>query len=369
MARRVTRIAFAATWAVAFVVVTAGVARAAFTASTVVSQAPITTLSLVAPASVTATTSDTCANVAVTWSAVSGATAYRIERSTVAGAWTAATTTGSVTTWTDTTGLSGTTVTYRVWARHASSGWESASAATSSALVCGIQNVTDLAVTNPCSSTVLTWSAPTGVTSYDIQRRVNGGAWTPLATDQATTGYTDATVHALDATVEYQVRPGTGTTANGNWTSSATIAAWKPFYVISVAIANSAAGTLGTLNAGDTVTVAFSKPVTTGTIASSIVTDSAGGNRGLYLGTTNSGTSVIGRLLPNTTNFGANAAYAGTVAWTNANTTWTWTSSVAGTTMSGSLGADTWTAGTGVKCAADGSSLVAAPAPNASGRW
>lgn len=364
-----TRIAIAALCALPLLGAAARVAEAAFTAAGVVTQQPLGTLLLAAPSTAAATTSNGCSTVALVWSAAPGATAYRIEVQVAGGAWTPLTTVAAVTAHTDTTaGRQGTTVTYRVFARHAASGWESANPAVTTALACGIQTVTDLAVTNPCSSTALTWSAPAGTNRYDVQRRVNGGAWTVLVNDQAATTYTDATVHVANAVVEYQVRSGVNTT-NGLWSASRSVASWQPFRVVSVSIGNS--GVLGTLNAGDTITVNFSKPVARTSVAGSVAVDHAGGDRGLYLGTGTVGTGGIGRILPATATFGATVTYAGNVTWSNADATWTWSPTAGGTTMSAALGAsDTFTAGTGARCAADGTSaLLTSPAPTTSGRW
>ena len=348
-----------------------GVAWAAFTSSTVAASQTLATLQLGNPsgASAVKTTSSAtaCTAITLTWTAAASADAYRIEVRENAGAWTdLVTETGTVTSWVDATTHTHADVEYRVHARDASSNWEGTTPAAPALVTCGVAPIDDLAAANPCSSSTLTWTAPNGATRYDVRRRVNAGAWSAnLVTDQSTLTFSDATAHALGAVVEYQVRPGT-TTVDGNWSTSATIASWSPFRVQSIVVANS--GTLGTLNAGDTVSVAFSKPVLRSSLAATTVrTDKTGGSGGLYPGATASTTAGIGATA--FASFGTTGTYAGTIAWTNADATWTWTSSVAGSTMTAALANELFTAGTGPKCAADSTALVGTNQPTSSGRW
>lgn len=343
-------------------------AVAAFTAAETVAQQPLRTLQLVPPSSITSSTTDACASIALSFPAAAGATSYRIDVAEGSDPFrTLVADTGNVTSWTDASGYTGTTVQHRIWARDAASGWRSSGSVDSATLTCGQPPVTDLMATNPCSSTRLAWTAPAGASHYDLQRRVNGRSWSDLATDHAATSYTDTTMHPAGATVEYQVRPGSGT-GDGAWSSTAAIGSWQPFRVQSVSVANS--GALGTLDAGDTITVSFTKPVARSSIGvSSIRVEASGGSRGLYLAATSASTSGVGRVHTAAGMFGASATYPGRVAWSNADATWTWSSSGAGTTMASSLVRETWTVGSGPKCAVDGSSLVGSPAPTLAGRW
>lgn len=350
-----------------------GVAWAAFTSSTTATQS-LATLLLANPASSTATITTqgptACTAITVSWPAAANADAYRVQVREDGGGWSdVVTETGAVTSIVDSATHSHVDVEYRVYSRDAGSDWEGTTPAMSNLVTCGVAPVDDLAATNPCSSTTLTWTAPNGANRYDIRRRVNAGTWSTLVTDQVTVGYSDATQHALGAVVEYQVRPGTAT-VDGNWTASATIASWSPFRVQSIVVANAGAGAvLGTLNAGDTVTVNFSKPIQRASLpAASVRTDKTGGAGGFYPGSAASTTATVGKTAFSA--FGTTGTYAGTIAWTNADASWTWTSTVAGSTMTAALANEAFTVGTGVKCAADGATLLsAATQPTSSGRW
>ncbi len=375
--RRALRLPLLATVVVAMgVSALGGVAWAAFTSAASASQA-LGTIQLGNPASamatVTASTSTSCTAITVAWPAATSADAYRVQVRTNGGAWTdLVTETGTVTSHVDTTARTHTKVEYQVFSRDAGSNWEGAAPAVSNPVACGVAPVVDLAASNACTSSTLSWTAPMplGTFNYDVQRRVNNGTWSTLATDQTATTYTDATVHPLNAVVEYQVRPGIAL-LNGNWTTSATIASYAPFRVESLQVAN--AGTpnvLGTLNAGDTVTVTFSKPVLRSSLTStSVRADGGGADRGFYPGaTTSTTTATIGKSAFSA--FGAQVTYPGTVAWTNADDTWTWTSTGSGTTMTAALNNEAFTIGTGPKCAADASvGLNGTYAPTSSGRW
>jgi hypothetical protein len=347
-----------------------GVAWAAFTSAATASQT-FATLQLGNPASATATitasSASACTSVTVAWPAAASADTYRVQVRENGGAWgDLVTETGAVTSYVDATTHTHADVDYRVYSRDASSDWEGATPAATSTITCGVAAIDDASATNPCSSSTITWSAPNGANRYDVRRRVNGGSWSAnLVSDQLARTYSDPTVHALGAVVEYQVRPGTAT-VDGTWSSSATIASWTPFRVQSIVVANSA--TLGTLNAGDTISIAFSKPVLASSLTStSVRADNGGADRGFYPGSTASTTAGPGKSA--FSSFGATANYAGTVGWSNANATWTWTSSVAGTTMTAALANEAFTVGTGPRCAADSSALVGTNQPTSSGRW
>lgn len=356
--------------AIAVVGALGGVAWAAFSANASASQS-LATLQLGNPpsasASITGSTSTACTSITITWGAATSADTYRIEVRENGGPWSnLVLETGAVTSFVDTAVRTHAEVEYRIHARDADSDWEGSTPRQANLLTCGVAPVDDLAVTNPCSRTLLTWSAPTGATTYDVQRRVNGGGWTAVATNQATTGFTDTTVHAAGALVEYQVRPGVGTTVDGNWTAAASITNWQAFRILSIVAGNS--GTLGTLNVGDTVVVTYSKPVLLSSVTVHSMRTVSGATGGLYLNTTTTSTNGSGRLTTASV-FGTTGAYAGGFGWSAANTVYTWTSNVAGSTMTAAFNNNVYTVGTGTRCAADSTTLVNTSAPTSSGRW
>ncbi len=92
--------------------------------------------SLGAPSSVTAITSDACATIAVSWTAGTNANDYVVQVKVGAGSWTVLDSgTGNVTTITDTTGYTATSVQYRVTSRLTGTSWHGGPA-TSASLSC-----------------------------------------------------------------------------------------------------------------------------------------------------------------------------------------------------------------------------------------
>lgn len=358
---------------------------AAFTDQTTNPGNATASLTLGATASVTATAPATSAvdslckanNIDIAWNAVTNADSYRVQVSVDGGAWTDVNgETGNVLTIPDPNSYqTNQSVQYRVYARINAPNWESSTPVTSNTLQCG---VVDLAAVQLCSNDVrLDWTGGAGSNRWDIQYSANGGAWTSVANNQNLGAgpnytYTAATNFTDGDDVRYQVRPGYSTTADyGSWSNSTAqlvdtgLLNWQNFRVRSVAVANS--GLLGTLNAGDTIVITFSKPVSTGTVTISSMRTRTGTNR-LYLAATTNVDYQIGAVTTGAI-FGTTANYAGTLAWSAGNTVLTWTSSGAGTTMSADLSTSTaWTRSTTVKCN-DGATSITTTMPAYSGRW
>ena len=353
-----------------------GVSRATFTAQTTNPSNVLTGLALTTPAAPTASTANACGTITVSWGAVTGATAYQIEAKTLnAASWTVLTSTATGTSYPDTTGsvtYNNRTVLHRVTALISGTTWASATSAASTGLACGVGEVSNLAVTNPCSKDTLTWTAAAGANNYDVDYSTTGGApWTSLVVNQATVNYSDLTQFAIGANVTYQVTPGNGVT-NGT-PVTVTQSAWSDFRANAVTFANT--GTLGTRNANDTVTVVFSKPALTPISGTNLNLTSIVTTRkvaylaasGAAVGSTQIGVSTD----PGFQFVNATITNTGTTTLSADGLTWTWTS-VGGTanTMAHAL-TGTWATGTAVgfaACAADSTALKAT-APTQSGSW
>ncbi len=315
-----------------------------------------------------ATTTTTCTPVNVSWTTDPLADSYEIEVRLDGGAWSSANAdTGNVSTWADPTGYANVDVEYRIRSILSGTAWHSAWVQTP-VLECGVN---DLAATNPCSKTVLTWTPAAAATTYDVQRRVNGGAWSGVVNnynDGGTGTYTMTTVHPNGSVVEYRIRPGIGNAGNGSWSTIATIGDWQAFYVQSVSVANG--GAAGVLDANDTLTINFSKPVATATIplANSMRTRTGATNY-LYLAATANTNQQIGRLtLPVT--WSATANHAGVPVWNGDNTQLTWTSTGgAGTNMVVPLATTGWTRSTVARCEDGTTTLATTPTPATAGQW
>jgi fibronectin type 3 domain-containing protein len=134
------------------------------------------------------------AQVALTWSASTGATGYNIKRGPSSGAETqlATSTTAS---YTDSTAKNGTKYFYVVSATNSTN--ESANSnevsATPTAPAQAPPTPTNLAATAGNVQVALTWSASSGATSYHVKRSTTSGAETQIAAPTATS-YTDTSV-------------------------------------------------------------------------------------------------------------------------------------------------------------------------------
>lgn len=93
----------------------------------------VTSGTLGAPSSVTTTTSDACATISVSWTAGTNADYYVVQVKVGAGSWTVLNSgTGNVTTITDTTGYTSTSVQYRVISRLSGTSWHGGPATSAS---------------------------------------------------------------------------------------------------------------------------------------------------------------------------------------------------------------------------------------------
>jgi fibronectin type 3 domain-containing protein len=140
-----------------------------------------------APAILSATAGDS--QVALTWSASSGATSYNVLRSENGGAYTQVTSTSS-TSYTDTGLANGTQYCYEVQAHNTAgtSQPSSSQCATPTLQVPAVPTI--LSATAGDSQVALTWSASSGATSYNVLHSENGGAYTQV-TSTSSTSYTD----------------------------------------------------------------------------------------------------------------------------------------------------------------------------------
>ncbi|MGN1120504.1 MAG: leucine-rich repeat protein [Oscillospiraceae bacterium] len=159
--------------------------------SAVVKATPASTV----PQNVKATAGDK--QVTVTWSAVNGATKYRVQR--LNGSTWATVATPTAATYTDTGLTNGTTYSYRVLAQ-VNGAWSGVSAVAKAAPKVNIipQNVSAAA---GAKSVTVTWSAVEGASQYRVQR-LNGSTWTTINYPK-TNSFTDT---GLTAGTEYSYR-------------------------------------------------------------------------------------------------------------------------------------------------------------------
>jgi fibronectin type 3 domain-containing protein len=172
-----------------------------------------------APANLGATAGN--AQVALTWGASTGATAYHVKRSTVSGAETQIAA-QSGTSYTDTTVTNGTKYFYVVSAVNATG--ESANSnevnATPAAPAQAPPAPTSLAAAAGNAQVALTWNASTGATSYHAKRSTASGTETQIAAP-TTNSFTDTT--ATNGTKYFYVVSAvnaTGESANSNEVSA-----------------------------------------------------------------------------------------------------------------------------------------------------
>jgi len=128
--------------------------------------------------------------VALSWSASAGATSYTVKRSATSGSGYTTVATGVTATSYTNTGLSdGTTCYYIVTAVNASG--ESASSSEVNATTTPAAP-TGLTATGGAQQAVLSWTASSAATSYNVKRATtSGGSYTTVATGVTATSYTD----------------------------------------------------------------------------------------------------------------------------------------------------------------------------------
>ena len=176
-----------------------------------------------APTSLTATGGN--AQVALSWSASTGATSYKVFRSTTSGSYTYTTPLTTVTTasYTNTGLTNGTTYFYVVRAGNAGGESGNSNQATATPSAPAPSAPTNLTATGGNAQVTLGWSAVTGATGYKVFRATTSGGYnyaTPLATT-STVGYTDASA-TNGTTYFYVVRAvnAGGESANSNQVSA-----------------------------------------------------------------------------------------------------------------------------------------------------
>jgi xyloglucan-specific exo-beta-1,4-glucanase len=150
-----------------------------------------------APTGLTATPGST--QVALGWTASSGATSYNVKRSTVSGSGYAQVTNVATTSYTNTGLTNGTTYYFVVTALNA--GGESANSAQASATPNAVPAVpTGLTATAGNTQVALSWTASSGATAYDVKRStVSGSGYatitSPTGTSYTNTGLTNGTTY------------------------------------------------------------------------------------------------------------------------------------------------------------------------------
>lgn len=200
------------------------------------------------PTSITVPTSSipTGSSIAVSWSAVSGAESYRLQRSVDGGAWETVYT-GTQTSFSDTAGV-WSSVKYQVATVKVGivSGYTTSSNVTILPYV--ISRLTVPSQIMEGQSIPISWSAADGATTYILERKVNSGSWTQIYSG-ANLSYTDTPSGSWSA-VQYRVKGGKGG-QYGTYKTSASI----PVISASALVISGTDGYLGTLTADIAYTV------------------------------------------------------------------------------------------------------------------
>ena len=145
-----------------------------------------------APTGLTATPGNALVNLS--WTASSGATSYNIYRGTSSGNETTTVATGVTSTSYTNTGLTnGTMYYYRITATNSygTSGYSNEASATPTAGVSIPPAPTNLTASPGNAQAVLSWTASSGATSYNVYRGTSSGSETSFATGITTTTYTN----------------------------------------------------------------------------------------------------------------------------------------------------------------------------------
>ena len=200
------------------------------------------------PTSITVPTSSipTGSSIAVSWSAVSGAESYRLQRSVDGGAWETVYT-GTQTSFSDTAGV-WSSVKYQVATVKVGivSGYTTSGNVTILPYV--ISRLTVPSQIMEGQSIPISWSAADGATTYILERKVNSGSWTQIYSG-ANLSYTDTPSGSWSA-VQYRVKGGKGG-QYGTYKTSASI----PVISASALVISGTDGYLGTLTADIAYTV------------------------------------------------------------------------------------------------------------------
>lgn len=187
--------------------------------------------SLGAPTGLTATASTSL--VALSWSAVAGATSYHVLRGTTSGSYTSLNSSVLGTSFNDTTAANGTTYYYVV---RANNGTDSANS--NEALARPIANFAiSSAAVNSATQITLTWAAAAGAATYDVKYGTTSGTYTTTLTNQTSplsiTGLTSGTTYFFMVTAKNSV--GSGNAVDANAEASATTSLGAPTGVTATA--------------------------------------------------------------------------------------------------------------------------------------
>jgi len=173
--------------------------------------APVTLVPIAAPvAPIGLTASSANASVALSWSATTGATGYKLFRSNTSGTYgvTPLATLGAVTSYADSGLTNGTTYYYVLKASNAGGDSPASNEVSTTPLAAPVAP-SSLTATPGNATVALSWTASVNATSYKVFRATTTGGYgvTPLGTPTDTT-YTDTT--ALNGTTYYYVVKATG---------------------------------------------------------------------------------------------------------------------------------------------------------------
>jgi len=153
------------------------------------------------PTNLTATGGN--AQASLTWTAVSGATSYKIKRSTTNGGPYTQVGTSAIASYTDLNLVNDTTYYYVVTANNAGGESGNSNQASATPRPAIPSPPAGLTATGGNAQVALTWTASSGATSYKVKRSTtNGGAYTQVGTS-ATASYTDLSV--VNGTTYYYV--------------------------------------------------------------------------------------------------------------------------------------------------------------------
>jgi len=143
-----------------------------------------------APTNLTATAVST-SQVNLKWQASSGATGYRVERSTNGSAtWTEVVAGITGTSWSDSGLASSTGYSFRVRATNSAGSSQYSTVATATTLLAPPSTPTGLVATAVSKSQInLTWSSTSGAASYKIERSTDGASWVQVASGVSSTSY------------------------------------------------------------------------------------------------------------------------------------------------------------------------------------
>ena len=247
------------------------------------------------------TTSTGPTEITLSWSAVTGAASYQLQRRTNGGAWGSPMDAGSGTTYTDTGLDPSTTYDYEVRSVNTagSSGWSGVVTASTTAATAP-DAVSDLAAMAGASSISLSWSAPASngadISGYDLDVSDDDSSWSDLAT-LAATATSHEHMNLGPGTMKYYRIRAMNSVGYSDWSASdsATVAAvvpGKPSLIATAGdglimltwVAPSATG--GADITGYTIQVSINGTTGWGNLATKAADDTTHDHTGLTPGTT-----------------------------------------------------------------------------------